>query len=40
MFADKTLLITGCTGTFGNAVLNRFLPTAIAEIHIFSRDEK
>lgn len=40
MFADKTLLITGGTGTFGNAVLNRFLHTDIAEIRIFSRDEK
>jgi len=40
MFADKTLLITGGTGTFGNAVLRRFLQTDIAEIRIFSRDEK
>lgn len=40
MFDDKTLLITGGTGTFGNAVLNRFLPTGIAEIRVFSRDEK
>ena len=40
MFADRTLLITGGTGTFGNAVLNRFLHTDIAEIRIFSRDEK
>lgn len=40
MFASKTLLITGGTGTFGNAVLNRFLHTDIAEIRIFSRDEK
>lgn len=39
-FADKTLLITGGTGTFGNAVLRRFLQTDIAEIRIFSRDEK
>lgn len=39
-FADKTLLITGGTGTFGNAVLNRFLETEIREIRIFSRDEK
>ena len=39
-FADRTLLITGGTGTFGNAVLNRFLHTDIAEIRIFSRDEK
>jgi UDP-N-acetylglucosamine 4,6-dehydratase/5-epimerase len=40
MFADKTLLITGGTGTFGNAVLNRFLATGIKEIRVFSRDEK
>ena len=40
MFTDKTLLITGGTGTFGNAVLNRFLETDIGEIRIFSRDEK
>ena len=40
MFSDKTLLITGGTGTFGNAVLRRFLETEIAEIRIFSRDEK
>ena len=40
MFADKTLLITGGTGTFGTAVLNRFLNTDIREIRIFSRDEK
>jgi UDP-glucose 4-epimerase len=40
MFGDKTLLITGGTGTFGNAVLNRFLHTDIAEIRVFSRDEK
>ena len=40
MFRDKTLLITGGTGSFGNAVLNRFLNTDIAEIRIFSRDEK
>jgi UDP-glucose 4-epimerase len=40
MFKDKTLLITGGTGTFGNAVLKRFLDTDIAEIRIFSRDEK
>ena len=39
-FHDKTLLITGGTGTFGNAVLGRFLHTDIAEIRIFSRDEK
>lgn len=40
MFTNKTLLITGGTGSFGNAVLNRFLETDIAEIRIFSRDEK
>ncbi len=40
MFAGKTLLITGGTGSFGNAVLRRFLSTEIAEIRIFSRDEK
>lgn len=40
MFKDKTLLITGGTGSFGNAVLNRFLDTNIGEIRIFSRDEK
>lgn len=40
MFKGKTLLITGGTGTFGNAVLNRFLETEIAEIRVFSRDEK
>jgi UDP-glucose 4-epimerase len=40
MFKDKTLLITGGTGSFGNAVLNRFLHTDIGEIRIFSRDEK
>jgi UDP-glucose 4-epimerase len=40
MFARKTLLITGGTGTFGNAVLKRFLDTDIAEIRVFSRDEK
>ncbi len=40
MFAKKTLLITGGTGTFGNAVLQRFLETDIAQIRIFSRDEK
>ncbi len=40
MFKDKTLLITGGTGSFGNAVLNRFLNTDIGEIRIFSRDEK
>jgi UDP-glucose 4-epimerase len=40
MFDRKTLLITGGTGTFGHAVLNRFLRTDIAEIRVFSRDEK
>ena len=40
MFKGKTLLITGGTGSFGNAVLNRFLKTDIKEIRIFSRDEK
>lgn len=40
MFAGKTLLITGGTGTFGTAVLRRFLDTDISEIRIFSRDEK
>ncbi len=40
MFKDKTLLITGGTGSFGNAVLKRFLDTNIKEIRIFSRDEK
>ena len=39
MFTGKTLLITGGTGSFGNAVLNRFLATEIGEIRIFSRDE-
>ena len=39
-FTNKTLLITGGTGSFGNAVLNRFLDTEIGEIRIFSRDEK
>lgn len=39
MFRDKTLLITGGTGSFGNAVLDRFLDTDIGEIRIFSRDE-
>ena len=40
MFKNKTLLITGGTGSFGNAVLKRFLNTGIGEIRIFSRDEK
>ncbi len=39
MFKNKTLLITGGTGSFGNAVLDRFLTTDIKEIRIFSRDE-
>lgn len=40
IFKNKTLMITGGTGSFGNAVLNRFLDTDIGEIRIFSRDEK
>ncbi|MFD0826423.1 polysaccharide biosynthesis protein [Neobacillus sp. M.A.Huq-85] len=40
MFKDKTLLITGGTGSFGNAVMKRFLDTNVKEIRIFSRDEK
>lgn len=40
MFKDKTLLITGGTGSFGNAVLRRFIDSDLAEIRIFSRDEK
>ncbi len=40
MFKDKVLLITGGTGTFGNAVLERFLDTDIGQIRVFSRDEK
>ena len=40
MFKDKTILITGGTGSFGNAVLDRFLDSDIKEIRIFSRDEK
>ena len=40
MFKNKNLLITGGTGSFGNAVLRRFLDSEIAEIRIFSRDEK
>ena len=40
LFTNKTLLITGGTGSFGNAVLNRFIETDIGEIRIFSRDEK
>ena len=40
IFKDKTLLITGGTGSFGNTVLKHFLTTDIGEIRIFSRDEK
>ena len=40
LFKDKLLMITGGTGSFGNAVLNRFLQTDIGEIHVFSRYEK
>ena len=40
LFTGKTLMITGGAGSFGNAVLNRFLKTDIGEIRIFSRDEK
>lgn len=40
MFRDKILLITGGTGTFGNAVLRRFLDTQVKEVRVFSRDEK
>ena len=40
LFSKKVLMITGGTGSFGNAVLNRFLQTDIGEIRIFSRDEK
>ncbi len=40
MFTGKTLLITGGTGSFGNAVLRRFLDTQVKEIRVFSRDEK
>ena len=40
MFKDKILMITGGTGSFGNKVLKRFLPTDVGEIRIFSRDEK
>ncbi len=40
MFSNKTLLISGGTGSFGNAVLKRFLDTNIKEVRIFSRDEK
>ena len=40
IFKDKVLMITGGTGSFGNAVLRRFLTSDIGEIRIFSRDEK
>ena len=40
MFKNKILLITGGTGSFGNAVMKRFLDSDIKEIRIFSRDEK
>lgn len=40
IFADKTLMITGGTGYFGNAVLSRFLQSDIGEIRVSSRDEK
>jgi UDP-N-acetylglucosamine 4,6-dehydratase/5-epimerase len=40
IFDDKVLLITGGTGTFGSAVVRRFLSTGIREIRVFSRDEK
>lgn len=40
MFTGKSLLTTGGTGSFGDAVLNRFLETDIKEIRVFSRDEK
>lgn len=40
MFSDKTLLITGGTGSFGKVVLEKFLNTDIREIRIFSKDEK
>ena len=40
MFKNKKLLITGGTGSFGNAVLNKFLDSEISEIRILSRDEK
>ena len=40
IFTGKTLLITGGTGSFGHAVMDRFLSTDIGEIRIFSRDEK
>jgi len=40
MFEERIILITGGTGSFGNAVLQRFLNTGVKEIRIFSRDEK
>lgn len=40
MFKDKTLLITGGTGSFGNAVMRRFLDTDVKELRIFSRDKR
>ena len=40
IYSDKTLLITGGTGSFGNAVLKRFIASDFKEIRIFSRDEK
>lgn len=40
LFTEKTLMITGGTGSFGNVVLNRFLKINVGEIRIFSRDEK
>lgn len=40
MFKGKTILITGGTGSFGNAVMKKFLHTDIKEIRVFSRDEK
>ena len=40
MFKDKVLIITGGTGSFGNAVLQKFIESDISEIRIFSRDEK
>ena len=40
MFKDKVLLVTGGTGSFGNAIIKHFLTTDVGEIRIFSRDEK
>ncbi len=40
MFKNKILLITGGTGSFGNAVLNKFIDSEVSEIRIFGRDEK